>query len=101
MKVKRMTDDYDLEAHREWIGYVQPVGLLVAPSALVARGIVPDRNIMHCQRRLQDLIERDEDDRDRADASDQRVRTTRNAASHTRLRLYRIRTRRLRASRLF
>jgi N-6 DNA Methylase len=44
-----------IAAHREWIGYVQPVGLLVAPAALAHRGIVPDRNIADVQKEL-DLL---------------------------------------------
>lgn len=44
-----------IAAHREWIGYVQPTGLLVAPAALAHRGIVPDRNISERQNQL-DLL---------------------------------------------
>jgi len=31
----------ELRAHREWIGYVEPVGLLVSAPALVNRNIIP------------------------------------------------------------
>jgi hypothetical protein len=44
-----------IAAHREWIGYVQPTGLLVAPIALAHRGIAPDRNIAERQNQL-DLL---------------------------------------------
>jgi hypothetical protein len=44
-----------IAAHREWIGYVQPTGLLVAPAALAHRGVVPDRNIAERQKEL-DLL---------------------------------------------
>lgn len=47
-----MPDDPSIEVHREWLGYVQPVGLLVAPSALVHRGVLPDRNIAPLQEQL-------------------------------------------------
>lgn len=47
-----MHDDYLLETHREWIGYVQPVGLLVAPAALVNRNVFPDRNAAELQEQL-------------------------------------------------
>lgn len=47
-----MPDDSLLETHREWLGYVQPVGLLVAPAALVHRGVLPDRNVTELQERL-------------------------------------------------
>ena len=32
-------------AHQEWIGFVQPVGLVVAPAVMVDAQVVPDRNI--------------------------------------------------------
>jgi len=41
-----------IAAHREWIGYVQPTGLLVAPAALAQRGIAPDGNIAELQNQL-------------------------------------------------
>src|SRR5437763_11465063 len=57
-----MAEDHLLEAHREWIGYVQPVGLLVAPAALRHRGILPDANVAPLQVRLDELVEADEND---------------------------------------
>ena len=57
-----MADDHLLEAHREWIGYVQPVGLLVAPVALKNRGIFPDANIAPLQVQLDELVETDDED---------------------------------------
>ena len=48
-------DDPAIALHREWLGYVQPTGLLVAPAALVARGVVPDSNIAEHQRALDEL----------------------------------------------
>ena len=47
-----MHDDALIDAHKEWLGYVQPVGLLVAPAALVHRGIIPDRHVAPLQERL-------------------------------------------------
>lgn len=58
-----MADEQLLEAHREWLGYVQPVGLLVAAPALVARGIHPDKNIAPLQARLAEAVAVDSDDR--------------------------------------
>jgi hypothetical protein len=29
------TTDPELKAHQEWLGYLQPVGLVVAPAAMV------------------------------------------------------------------
>ena len=33
-------------AHQEWLGFVQPVGLVVAPTVMVDAQIVPNRNIV-------------------------------------------------------
>jgi hypothetical protein len=57
-----MAEDRLLDAHREWIGYVQPVGLLLAPAALKNRGILPDANIAPLQVRLDELVASDADD---------------------------------------
>ena len=37
-------------AHQEWMGFVQPVGLVVAPTVLVDAQVLPDRNIAGRQR---------------------------------------------------
>jgi hypothetical protein len=37
----------NIAAHQEWLGFVQPEGLVVAPPVLVARGVIIDRNIRH------------------------------------------------------
>ena len=47
-----MHDDTLIDAHKEWLGYVQPIGVLVAPAALVHRGIIPDRHVAPLQERL-------------------------------------------------
>ncbi len=49
-----------IAAHEEWLGFVQPVGLVVAPPVLVERGIVVDRNIRPHQERLAVLLDDDE-----------------------------------------
>lgn len=51
-----MHDDPALAAHKEWLGYVQPVGLLVAPAALLHRGILPDSNIAPLQEQLDVMV---------------------------------------------
>lgn len=51
-----MRDELPIDVHREWLGYVQPVGLLVAPAALVHRGVLPDRNIAALQESLDTLV---------------------------------------------
>ena len=44
-------------AHQEWIGFVQPVGLVVAPSVMVDAQVVPDHNISGRQRDFRDLLQ--------------------------------------------
>ena len=44
-------------AHQEWIGFVQPVGLVVSPSVMVDAQVAPDRNIAGRQRDFRDLLE--------------------------------------------
>jgi hypothetical protein len=51
------------QIHNDWIGNVQPVGLLLSSEALVARGVVPDRDIVDVQRQLVASLETDPDDR--------------------------------------
>jgi hypothetical protein len=58
-----MADEALLEAHREWIGYVQPVGLLVAPPALIERGVFPDKNAAPLQEQLSEILAEDDDER--------------------------------------
>ena len=59
-----------LEAHRQWLGYVQPVGLLVTPGVLLGRGVVPDRAVLPQQQVLAGLLDPDEDGQARlADSS--------------------------------
>ena len=43
-------------AHQEWLGFVQPVGLVVAPTVMVDAQVVPDRNISDRQRVFRDLL---------------------------------------------
>ncbi len=49
-----------IAAHDEWLGFVQPVGIVVAPPVLVERGVVIDRNIRPHQERLAALLNDDE-----------------------------------------
>jgi len=44
-------------AHQEWLGFVQPVGLVVAPNVMVDAQVVPDRNIAERQREFRALID--------------------------------------------
>src|SRR5438067_4089817 len=52
-----MTKNLELLAHQEWIGYVQPVGLVVSPPALVAAQAFPAKNIIPDHTRFLDLLE--------------------------------------------
>ena len=51
-----MSHDPELRAHQEWIGYLQPVGLVVSAPALVAAGALPDRNVAEPQETLRELL---------------------------------------------
>ena len=44
-------------AHQEWLGFVQPVGLVVAPTVMVEAQVVPDRNMVPRQREFSALLE--------------------------------------------
>ncbi|MCE7874514.1 class I SAM-dependent DNA methyltransferase, partial [bacterium CPR1] len=46
------TRDVELEVHRAWLGMLQPVGLVVSPSALVSAQAVPERNVVALQEEL-------------------------------------------------
>src|SRR4051812_4967012 len=49
--------DPAVEAHRKWLGFAQPVGLVVSPHALVAAQAHPDKNIAPQQEVLIRLTE--------------------------------------------
>ncbi len=49
-----------IAAHDEWLGFVQPVGLVVAPPVLVDCGVITDRNIRPHQERLDALLNDDD-----------------------------------------
>src|SRR5688500_6423315 len=52
----------ELLAHREWIGQIAPVGLVVSPQVLVTRGVFIDRQrAIVAQTRLAELVVDDED----------------------------------------
>ena len=44
------------KSEQDWIGFVQPVGLLVSPAALNAAQAVPDRNVIAAQEVLAALV---------------------------------------------
>jgi hypothetical protein len=51
-----MAQDPELIRHKEWLGFLQPVGLVVSPPALVKFQCVPNRNIVELQQALQEII---------------------------------------------
>jgi hypothetical protein len=50
-----MAHDPILAAHKEWIGYLQPVGLVVSPHALVRAQAVVSEHVTEPQQRLRAL----------------------------------------------
>jgi hypothetical protein len=54
------TVDPELRAHQEWLGYLQPVGLVVAPAAMVEAGWVVTRSgsdLLERQERYREALE--------------------------------------------
>ncbi|MCW6053056.1 class I SAM-dependent DNA methyltransferase [Lyngbya sp. CCAP 1446/10] len=51
-----MTQDIELIRHKEWLGFLQPVGLVVSPPALVKFQCVPNRNIVELQQTFQTIL---------------------------------------------
>lgn len=52
-----MVKDREIYAHKEWLGFLQPVGLVVSPPALVAAQAVINRNVVELQQRLLTNVE--------------------------------------------
>ena len=46
-----------IATHQEWLGFVQPVGLVLAPTVMVEAQVIPDRNIAGRQREFRELLE--------------------------------------------
>ena len=49
--------DPELRAHKDWLGLLQPVGLVVSPPALVKAQAVPSQNVAELQQRLLSVVE--------------------------------------------
>jgi hypothetical protein len=54
-----MATDPELRAHHEWLGFLQPVGLVVSPPALVATQTYVQRNIISEQQILLGLVHKE------------------------------------------
>ncbi|HEV8363091.1 MAG TPA: DNA methyltransferase [Gemmatimonadaceae bacterium] len=57
-----MATPAEIRAHQEWLGFVQPVGLVVSPAALVNTQAQVDRNIAAEQETLKALTREEESD---------------------------------------
>ena len=56
----------ELAAHKEWLGQIQQVGLVVSPTVLVKHGVFVNRQAsVEKQERLRDLVQDDDDLRGR------------------------------------
>ena len=49
--------DPELRAHRDWLGLLQPVGLVVSPPALIKAQAVPSQNVAELQQQLVSVVE--------------------------------------------
>lgn len=54
-----MAIDPEILRHKEWLGFLQPVGLVVSPPALVKAQAVVDRNVIDLQQNLQSVVSND------------------------------------------
>ncbi|UKO98354.1 Eco57I restriction-modification methylase domain-containing protein [Nostoc sp. UHCC 0870] len=54
-----MVKDREIQAHKEWLGFLQPVGLVVSPTALNNAQMSVNRNVVELQQRLSEIIRRD------------------------------------------
>jgi len=47
----------ELRAHKDWLGLLQPVGLVVSPPALIKAQAVPSQNVVELQQRLLSIVQ--------------------------------------------
>jgi hypothetical protein len=60
MPRRSSTTDPELQAHQEWLGYLQPVGLVVSPAAMQHAGWVVTSSgseLIERQQRYRELLE--------------------------------------------
>jgi N-6 DNA Methylase len=53
-----MPQDFEFRVHQEWLGYLQPVGLVVSPPALAAAQAFPSKNIVAEHTRFVEFVEK-------------------------------------------
>jgi len=51
------THDPELRVHKDWLGLLQPVGLVVSPPALIKAQAVPSQNVAELQQKLLSVVE--------------------------------------------
>lgn len=51
-----MAIDPELLRHKEWLGFLQPVGLVVSPPALIKAQAIVNRNVVELQQRLIEVV---------------------------------------------
>ena len=54
-----MANDPEIRLHKEWLGFLQPVGLVVSPPALSAAQALVNRNVVELQQTLQEVARRE------------------------------------------
>lgn len=54
-----MAADHELLEHKKWLGFLQPVGLVVSPIALAEAQVTVPRNVADLQATLEDVVRRD------------------------------------------
>ncbi|BAY66814.1 hypothetical protein NIES22_69580 (plasmid) [Calothrix brevissima NIES-22] len=54
-----MANDPEIRLHKEWLGFLQPVGLVVSPPALSAAQAVVNRNVVELQQTLATVAKRE------------------------------------------
>ena len=51
-----MMKDREIQQHKEWLGFLQPVGLVVSPIALNNLQVSVNRNVVELQQRLNSIV---------------------------------------------
>ncbi|BAZ10557.1 hypothetical protein NIES4071_23800 [Calothrix sp. NIES-4071] len=54
-----MAKNIEIQAHKEWLGFLQPVGLVVSPPALVTAQASVNKNIVKLQQKLLACVNRE------------------------------------------
>ena len=60
--------DPEIQAHKDWLGLLQPIGLVVSPPALVKAQAVPNSNVAQLQQKLLTVVQNPPGSKRAADA---------------------------------